>query len=89
MTITPHDATSTHDMIGPGVRADLITMVREDYRPGLTDEQGNRGVAQLAALGVKALGVDISAKQLGKARERWPGLDGMDLHKGRSPCLPR
>ncbi|MFD4277038.1 class I SAM-dependent methyltransferase [Streptomyces cyaneofuscatus] len=30
---------------------------------------------------MKAVGVDLSAQQLGKARERWPGVDGMELHQ--------
>ncbi|MFK0044870.1 glycine-rich domain-containing protein [Streptomyces sp. NPDC090741] len=49
MTITRHDTTSTLNLIGPSLGADLITMVREDYWPEITDAQGNRGVEQLAA----------------------------------------
>ena len=30
---------------------------------------------------MKAVGVDLSAQQLGKGRERWPGVDGMELHQ--------
>ncbi|GAA2239190.1 hypothetical protein GCM10010232_27640 [Streptomyces amakusaensis] len=30
---------------------------------------------------MRAVGVDLSVKQLDKARERWPGVDGMELHE--------
>ncbi|SCD88915.1 Methyltransferase domain-containing protein [Streptomyces sp. ScaeMP-e83] len=30
---------------------------------------------------MKAVGIDLSAGQLGKARERWPGVEGMELHQ--------
>ncbi|MFJ7998797.1 class I SAM-dependent methyltransferase [Streptomyces sp. NPDC096310] len=38
-------------------------------------------LAHLATLGMKAIGADLSARQLDKARERWPGVDGMELHQ--------
>ncbi|MGW4690226.1 glycine-rich domain-containing protein [Streptomyces sp. NPDC004244] len=48
MTIT--DTTKTvYDLISPELRADLITMVREDSWPEMTDDQGERGVTQTAA----------------------------------------
>ncbi|MFE1561121.1 glycine-rich domain-containing protein [Streptomyces sp. NPDC058734] len=48
MTIT--DTTKTvYDLITPELRADLITMIREDSWPEMTDAQGERGVDQMAA----------------------------------------
>ncbi|MEV5885688.1 hypothetical protein AB0L74_23720 [Streptomyces sp. NPDC052020] len=49
MTTTQHNSTSVLDLISPTLRTDLITMVREDYWPEMTDDQGARGVNQLAA----------------------------------------
>ncbi|MEU6314143.1 hypothetical protein [Streptomyces sp. NPDC047014] len=49
MTIAQHDTTRPLDLISSSLRADLITMVREDYWPEITDDEGNRGVEQLAA----------------------------------------
>ncbi|WP_228181866.1 glycine-rich domain-containing protein [Streptomyces anulatus] len=44
------DTTKTvYDLIAPELRTDLITMVREDYWPEMTDDQGRRGVDQVAA----------------------------------------
>ncbi|MEU8544451.1 class I SAM-dependent methyltransferase [Streptomyces sp. NPDC048717] len=37
--------------------------------------------AHLATLGMTSVGIDLSAGQLGKARERWAGVDGMELHQ--------
>ncbi|KOG77975.1 MULTISPECIES: class I SAM-dependent methyltransferase [Streptomyces] len=37
--------------------------------------------AHLATLGMTSVGVDLSAKQLDKARERWSGVGGMELHQ--------
>ncbi|MFE1364638.1 class I SAM-dependent methyltransferase [Streptomyces anulatus] len=37
--------------------------------------------AHLATLGMKSVGIDLSAKQLDKAREWWPGVDGIELHQ--------
>ncbi|MET9052372.1 hypothetical protein ABZW50_14590 [Streptomyces bacillaris] len=48
MTITGTPK-STHDLISPELRAQLITMVRQDSWPGMTDDQGERGVDQTAA----------------------------------------
>ncbi|MCX5383178.1 bifunctional 2-polyprenyl-6-hydroxyphenol methylase/3-demethylubiquinol 3-O-methyltransferase UbiG [Streptomyces sp. NBC_00083] len=39
-------------------------------------------LAHLAAQGMRAVGVDLSPAQLGKARERWSDLSGMELHQG-------
>ncbi|WP_255307946.1 hypothetical protein [Streptomyces marincola] len=30
---------------------------------------------------MRAVGIDLSAEQLGKARERWPGVAGLELHR--------
>ncbi|MGW7140650.1 class I SAM-dependent methyltransferase [Streptomyces xanthophaeus] len=38
--------------------------------------------AHLATLGMKAVGIDLSPKQLAKARERWPDVEGMELRQG-------
>ncbi|WP_052848320.1 glycine-rich domain-containing protein [Streptomyces avicenniae] len=48
MTITG-TTTTVYDLITPEVRADLITLVREDSWPEMTYDQGERGVRQLAA----------------------------------------
>ncbi|MFE7461826.1 class I SAM-dependent methyltransferase [Streptomyces sp. NPDC057554] len=40
--------------------------------------------AHLAALGIKSVGIDLSAKQLDKARERWPDAAGMELHQAEA-----
>jgi SAM-dependent methyltransferase len=66
---------------GPG--AEVLALGPGDTALDLGCGSGGN-VAHLATLGIKALGVDISAKQLGKARERWPDLGGMDLHKGEA-----
>lgn len=48
MTIT--DTTKTvYDLITPELRTGLITMVREDFWAEMTDDQGRRGVEQVAA----------------------------------------
>ncbi|RSS38147.1 hypothetical protein EF912_34235 [Streptomyces sp. WAC07061] len=48
MTIT--DTTKTvYDLLAPQLRTDLITMVREDSWPEMTDDEGERGVDQMAA----------------------------------------
>lgn len=49
VTITQHDTAGILKLISPSLRGDLITMVREDYWPEITDAQGKRGVEQLAA----------------------------------------
>ncbi|MFY4719555.1 hypothetical protein [Streptomyces sp. LaBMicrA B280] len=49
MTTIQHDSASVLSLISPALRADLIAMVREDYWPEMTDDQGERGVDQLAA----------------------------------------
>ncbi|MFE2127808.1 class I SAM-dependent methyltransferase [Streptomyces amritsarensis] len=38
--------------------------------------------AHLASLGMRAVGIDLSPKQLAKARDRWSDVDGMELHQG-------
>ncbi|MGW7521330.1 class I SAM-dependent methyltransferase [Streptomyces sp. NPDC054796] len=72
-----------------------------DHGPGtevLALEPGDRvldlgcgsggNAAHLAALGMKAVGIDLSGKQLDKARERWPDADGMELRQGDAQaCL--
>ncbi|MFF4493989.1 glycine-rich domain-containing protein [Streptomyces sp. NPDC001546] len=47
MTIT--DTTKVYDLISPELKADIITMVREDSWPEMTDAQAERGVNQMAA----------------------------------------
>ncbi|MFE4491464.1 hypothetical protein ACFRKD_03275 [Streptomyces niveus] len=53
MTITDTTITDTtktvYDLITPELRADLVTMVREDSWPEMSDDQGDRGVNQVAA----------------------------------------
>ncbi|MFE1828357.1 class I SAM-dependent methyltransferase [Streptomyces yangpuensis] len=39
-------------------------------------------LAHLAALGMSAVGIDLSPAQLTKAHERWPDAQGMELHRG-------
>ncbi|WP_049571417.1 class I SAM-dependent methyltransferase [Streptomyces sp. SBT349] len=41
-------------------------------------------LAHLATLGMRALGVDLSSAQLSKACERWPDVNGMELHQGEA-----
>ncbi|MER5492034.1 class I SAM-dependent methyltransferase [Streptomyces sp. NPDC002490] len=41
-----------------------------------------RNLAHLAALGMRAVGVDASAVQLARAREHWEDVVGMELHWG-------
>ncbi|MEU5793048.1 hypothetical protein ABZ800_05885 [Streptomyces sp. NPDC047813] len=65
MTTTQHDRTSVLSLISPALRADLITMVREDHWPEMTDDQGERGVDQLAAfLAVAARTTEKAAPSL-------------------------
>ncbi|MCX5196176.1 hypothetical protein OOK31_20120 [Streptomyces sp. NBC_00249] len=47
--LTRLNLSEVQDLIGPELRADLITFVREDYWPELTGELGERGVNQLIA----------------------------------------
>lgn len=48
--VTITDTTKTvYDLITPELRAGLITMVREDSWPEMTDDEGERGVNQVAA----------------------------------------
>ncbi|MEU9607490.1 class I SAM-dependent methyltransferase [Streptomyces sp. NPDC048057] len=63
---------------GPG--AELLDLGVGDCALDLGCGSGGN-VAHLAALGMKAVGVDLSTRQLDKARERWPGVDGMELHQ--------
>ncbi|MFE7319159.1 class I SAM-dependent DNA methyltransferase [Streptomyces sp. NPDC057555] len=41
-------------------------------------------LAHLSTLGMHAVGVDLSPVQLAKARERWSGVAGMELHRGEA-----
>lgn len=63
---------------GPGV--ELL-----EVRPGdrVLDLGCGKGgnAAHLAALGVRAIGVDVSPVQLGAARERWGLTPGLELHQ--------
>ncbi|MDP9950932.1 MULTISPECIES: hypothetical protein [Streptomyces] len=48
MTIT--DTTqNVYDRISPELKAQLISMIREDFWPELTDDQGERGIRQVTA----------------------------------------
>ncbi|MCX5196175.1 class I SAM-dependent methyltransferase [Streptomyces sp. NBC_00249] len=38
--------------------------------------------AHLATLGMRSVGLDLSERQLAKARERWPDVDGLELYRG-------
>ncbi|MFE8941242.1 class I SAM-dependent methyltransferase [Streptomyces sp. NPDC007872] len=40
-------------------------------------------LAHLATLGMRAVGVDLSPRQIAKAVERWPDVD-MDIHQGEA-----
>ncbi|WP_415957676.1 class I SAM-dependent methyltransferase [Streptomyces sp. 021-4] len=63
---------------GPG--ADVLGLHPGDRVLDLGCGSGGNA-AHLATLGMKTVGVDLSAQQLGKARERWPGVGGMELHQ--------
>ncbi|MFJ2220575.1 class I SAM-dependent methyltransferase [Streptomyces anulatus] len=63
---------------GPG--ADVLDLNAGDRVLDLGCGSGGNS-ARLATLGMKSVGIDLSAKQLDKARERWPGVDGMELHQ--------
>ncbi|AYG80947.1 Ubiquinone/menaquinone biosynthesis C-methyltransferase UbiE [Streptomyces hundungensis] len=68
-----------------------------DHGPGaevLDVEPGSRvldlgcgsggNLAHVATLGMHAVGVDLSPAQLGKARERWHDVGGMELYQGEA-----
>ncbi|WP_257895202.1 class I SAM-dependent methyltransferase [Streptomyces anulatus] len=63
-----------------GLRADVLNLNAGDRVLDLGCGSGGN-VAHLATLGMKSVGIDLSAKQLDKARERWPDVDGMELHQ--------
>ncbi|MGW9303592.1 class I SAM-dependent methyltransferase [Streptomyces cyaneofuscatus] len=63
---------------GPG--ADVLGLHPGDRVLDLGCGSGGNA-AHLATLGMKTVGVDLSAQQLGKARERWPGVGGIKLHQ--------
>ncbi len=69
----------------------------EDHGPGvelLDAPEGGRvldlgcgkggNAAHLAALGMRAVGVDVSPRQLAAARERWGGTPGLELHRAEA-----
>ncbi|NJQ04739.1 class I SAM-dependent methyltransferase [Streptomyces lonarensis] len=62
---------------GPGV--ELLGLRPGDRALDLGCGSGGNA-AHLASLGVGIVGVDVSTRQLAKARERWPDTAGMDLH---------
>ncbi len=64
---------------GPG--ADTLRLRPGDRALDLGCGSGGNA-AHLATLGVRVAGVDLSAQQLAKARERWPDVDGWELHQG-------
>ncbi|MEU0986003.1 hypothetical protein [Streptomyces sp. NPDC005953] len=47
--VTITNTTTVYDLITPDLRASLIAMVRKDSWPEMTDDQGERGVDQMAA----------------------------------------
>ncbi|MFJ4867192.1 class I SAM-dependent methyltransferase [Streptomyces sp. NPDC088757] len=64
---------------GPG--AEVLALDSGDTALDLGCGSGGN-LAHLAKLGMRAVGVDLSPKQLDKARERWLDADGMELHQG-------
>ncbi|MGW4950686.1 class I SAM-dependent methyltransferase [Streptomyces parvulus] len=63
---------------GPG--ADLLEALPGSRVLDLGCGKGGNA-AHLAALGHRAVGVDVSPKQLGAARERWGQTAGLELHQ--------
>ncbi|MEU0986002.1 class I SAM-dependent methyltransferase [Streptomyces sp. NPDC005953] len=63
---------------GPGV--DVLNLHPGEGALDLGCGSGGN-TAHLATLGVRSVGIDLSAKQLAKARERWPDVDDMELHQ--------
>ncbi|WP_052848319.1 class I SAM-dependent methyltransferase [Streptomyces avicenniae] len=63
---------------GPG--ADVLGLAPGDRVLDLGCGSGGNA-AHLATLGMTSVGIDLSAEQLAKARERWPGVNGMQLHR--------
>ncbi|GAA4912741.1 class I SAM-dependent methyltransferase [Streptomyces coeruleoprunus] len=68
-----------HPDHGPG--AEVLALEPGDGVLDLGCGSGGN-LAHLAALGMRAVGVDLSAAQLAKARERWADVEGMELHQG-------
>ncbi|NJP66354.1 methyltransferase domain-containing protein [Streptomyces spiramenti] len=62
---------------GPGV--ELLGLRPGDRALDLGCGSGGNA-AHLASLGIGAVGVDVSTRQLAKARERWPDHPGVELH---------
>ncbi|MFX4291111.1 class I SAM-dependent methyltransferase [Streptomyces bohaiensis] len=62
---------------GPGV--ELLGLRPGDRALDLGCGSGGNA-AHLASLGVGTVGVDVSTRQLAKARERWPDHPGVELH---------
>ncbi|MFD4574128.1 class I SAM-dependent methyltransferase [Streptomyces sp. NPDC058417] len=62
---------------GPG--AEVLALTPGETALDLGCGSGGN-LAHLAALGIRAVGVDISGKQLDKARERWAHGNGVELH---------
>ncbi|MEU7562982.1 class I SAM-dependent methyltransferase [Streptomyces eurythermus] len=70
---------------GPG--ADVPALKPGDMALDLGCGSGGNA-SHLATLGMKSVGIDLSGRQLDKARERWPDADGMELHQGDAlACL--
>ncbi|MGW2948938.1 class I SAM-dependent methyltransferase [Streptomyces eurythermus] len=70
---------------GPG--ADVPALKPGDMALDLGCGSGGNA-AHLATLGMKSVGGDLSERQLDKARERWPGVNGMELHQGDALACP-
>lgn len=71
---------------GPG--AEVLNLKAGDSVLDLGCGSGGNA-AHLATPGMKAVGIDLSPKQLAKARERWPDVDGMELHRGDAVAFLR
>ncbi|MEU7030516.1 class I SAM-dependent methyltransferase [Streptomyces sp. NPDC046275] len=67
-----------HPDHGPG--AELLSVEPGDVVLDLGCGGGGN-LAHLASLGMRAVGVDLSAVQLAKAAGRWSGVAGMELHQ--------
>ncbi|MGW7424441.1 class I SAM-dependent methyltransferase [Streptomyces sp. NPDC054813] len=66
---------------GPGV--ELLDVTPGDYVLDLGCGKGGNA-AHLAALGMHAVGVDVSPKQLAAARARWGDMPGLELHQAEA-----
>lgn len=70
---------------GPG--AEVLALKPGDTALDLGCGAGENA-AHLAGLGMRAVGIDLSPKQLAKARDRWSDVEGMELHQGDALAYP-